>query len=91
MSKKNNGKKIAQLIFVVIMLSASGFVIYKNFASEKQSFMMLENFNMNSQDNSSFENAVKILDDSRFKNLIKFGNWPLSEGEKGRANPFIKL
>jgi hypothetical protein len=91
MSRANNTKKIIQLIFAMLMLAASGFVIYKNFTSDRKSFDLLDNPTANQQNVNSFQKAVQVLDDIRFKNLIKFGNWPVVSGEKGRANPFIKL
>jgi hypothetical protein len=92
MPRVNNNKKIVQLIFAVIVLAVSGFVIYKNFiGNNQQPFNSFDNTMLKQEGRNSFEKAIKILEDAKFKNLIKFGNWPVVPGEKGRANPFIKL
>ena len=80
-----------QLIFAVVVLAICGFIIYKNFVSNKTSSELLINPALSNQSVDAFKKAAKVLDDAKFKNLIKFGNWPVTAGEKGRANPFIKL
>ncbi|MDD5290380.1 MAG: hypothetical protein PHT40_04280 [Patescibacteria group bacterium] len=84
-------KKIVQLVLAVIMLLVSGFIIYKNFTNDKAAKVLLGNLPVDRQNVKTFEKAIKVLEDVKFVNLIKFGNWPVAEGEKGRANPFIKL
>jgi hypothetical protein len=91
MAKTNKTKNVMQLVIVVVALTVAGFLIYKNFIGNNTISEPMINVSEGRQSVDSFKKAVEVLDDAKFKNLIKFGNWPVIVGEKGRANPFVKL
>jgi hypothetical protein len=85
-------KKISQLVFVAVMLVASFIMLYKNFISSSgPDNVLLTGAGGDNQKVVNFEEALKVLEDNKFKNLIKFGTWPVQVETKGRANPFVKL
>jgi len=91
MAKTNKTKNVMQLIIVVVALAVAGFLIYKNFIGSGATPEPMVNVLGGRQSVDNFKKAIEVLDDAKFKNLIKFGNWPVTAGEKGRANPFVKL
>jgi hypothetical protein len=90
--KQDQSKKIIQLIFAIILIGASIFMLITYFNPKTNELAVELNRPANNTEATSFEKAMKVLESVKFKNLIRFGNWPLLDvGEKGRANPFVKL
>lgn len=92
MLKKQSTKKIVELVIAVVVLTICGFVIFKTLTKDDSTSADFLGPAVNRQENvEKFKKAIQVFEDAKFQNLIKFGNWPVVAGEKGRSNPFIKL
>jgi len=85
-------KKIFELIITLVVIVIVVFLIIKSFKhTETDEYILQPEEAPVSQVQLKFKNMTDVIQSKDFQNLVKFGDWPLSVEEKGRANPFISF
>lgn len=85
-------KIIIQLVVIALLLVLGGVLVFSNFIKKDSKSYLLEAPEKTVEEKiTSFDEAIKILENKKFMSLIKFGDWPLKVEDKGKVNPFVKF
>ena len=91
--KQNTTKTIIKVVLSVALLVASFVLVYKNFMiKDENRYLLLPTFlEGENKGPNSLEEAMQVFERKSFKELVKFGNWPVQIEDEGKNNPFLKF